>query len=85
MDALGLIKRQACESDGEIESGDHPDRHGFTVGERSISSNRLDGVSDGMAKIEQGAGAAGFKFILGHDGRLDRGIPGNEFREIRVP
>lgn len=48
--------------------------------EGAVLGGGLDGVSDGVSEIEEGAGARDFPFVLFHDAGLDGEVVGNEAR-----
>lgn len=78
-DALGVVGGEAGEFLGEKEGCSHAEGDGFAVEDGAVGDGGLDGVADGMAEIQEGAGAGGFVLILFHDASLDGRVSGEEF------
>ena len=63
----------------------HPKGDCFSMKERSVTCHRFDGVSERMAKVQQGAASGGFSFIFLDKRGFDLDASPDQIRKIPVP
>ena len=70
-DTLAVCRGERGVFLGEEEGGPDAEGNRFAVKKFAIGKGGLDGVADGVAEVEEGAGAGGFPFVLFDNAGLD--------------
>ena len=79
-DGFRRFRRQPGMAAREEDRRPQAQRDRFAVQHLAVRHRRLDPVADGVAEVEQGADAFGFKFVRFDDAGLDGDVPGDQFR-----